>query len=103
MIMCSFFFFKQKTAYEISVRDWSSDVCSSDLTAGLFILEFSKKRLIESVCLNFRQVLMSDSHLDEQFRFIFYVEQTVVEPLHGNPNEPTGPGGSLDCRGSALE
>src|SRR5213594_2668542 len=26
-----FFFFKQKTAYEISVRDWSSDVCSSDL------------------------------------------------------------------------
>src|SRR5881227_4236873 len=26
-----FFFFKQKTAYEITVRDWSSDVCSSDL------------------------------------------------------------------------
>ena len=26
-----FFFFKQKTAYEISVSDWSSDVCSSDL------------------------------------------------------------------------
>src|ERR1044071_2861462 len=25
------FFFKQKTAYEISTRDWSSDVCSSDL------------------------------------------------------------------------
>src|SRR5213075_2639215 len=26
-----FFFFKQKTAYEITRRDWSSDVCSSDL------------------------------------------------------------------------
>src|SRR5213075_2487314 len=26
-------FFKQKTAYEITRRDWSSDVCSSDLTA----------------------------------------------------------------------
>src|SRR6059058_3719027 len=26
-----FFFFKQKTAYEVSLRDWSSDVCSSDL------------------------------------------------------------------------
>ena len=26
------FFFKQKTAYEIVSRDWSSDVCSSDLT-----------------------------------------------------------------------
>ena len=30
-----FFFFKQKTAYEISTRDWSSDVCSSDLEAQL--------------------------------------------------------------------
>ena len=27
----SFFFFKQKTAYEILRSDWSSDVCSSDL------------------------------------------------------------------------
>ena len=26
-----FFFFKQKTAYELCGRDWSSDVCSSDL------------------------------------------------------------------------
>src|SRR3546814_9818088 len=25
------FFFKQKTAYELSISDWSSDVCSSDL------------------------------------------------------------------------
>ena len=30
-IIFGFFFFKQKTAYEISSRDWSSDVCSSDL------------------------------------------------------------------------
>ena len=32
-----FFFFKQKTAYEMCGRDWSSDVCSSDLTAGTVI------------------------------------------------------------------
>src|SRR5213595_2600494 len=30
-----FFFFKQKTAYELTEGDWSSDVCSSDLVAGL--------------------------------------------------------------------
>src|SRR3546814_9408674 len=30
--MLSFFFFKQKTAYEMRISDWSSDVCSSDLT-----------------------------------------------------------------------
>src|SRR3546814_6806534 len=29
-----FFFFSQKTASEMRIRDWSSDVCSSDLTAG---------------------------------------------------------------------
>src|SRR3546814_14520708 len=28
---CIFFFFKQKTAYEMRISDWSSDVCSSDL------------------------------------------------------------------------
>src|SRR3546814_5491921 len=31
-----FFFFKQKTAYEMRISDWSSDVFSSDLFCGLF-------------------------------------------------------------------
>src|SRR3546814_4517076 len=31
MIYFLFFFFKQKTAYEMRISDWSSDVCSSDL------------------------------------------------------------------------
>src|SRR3546814_7175550 len=30
-MFCFFFFFKQKTAYEMRISDWSSDVCSSDL------------------------------------------------------------------------
>src|SRR3546814_1984461 len=39
MFLCIFFtafvfFFKQKTAYEMRISDWSSDVCSSDLTLG---------------------------------------------------------------------
>src|SRR3546814_6119007 len=33
-----FFFFKQKTAYEMRISDWSSDVCSSDLS-GQILLE----------------------------------------------------------------
>src|SRR3546814_8374697 len=33
-IICFFFFFKQKTAYEMRISDWSSDVCSSDLLVG---------------------------------------------------------------------
>src|SRR3546814_6762240 len=31
LFICLFFFFKQKTAYEMRISDWSSDVCSSDL------------------------------------------------------------------------
>src|SRR3546814_8871757 len=31
LILSCFFFFKQKTAYEMRISDWSSDVCSSDL------------------------------------------------------------------------
>src|SRR3546814_1041609 len=33
MLISAFFFFKQKTAYELRISDWSSDVCSSDLGA----------------------------------------------------------------------
>src|SRR3546814_4506682 len=33
-VYISFFFFKQKTAYEMRISDWSSDVCSSDLQCG---------------------------------------------------------------------
>src|SRR3546814_1819541 len=35
MIMTYFLFFKQKTAYEMRISDWSSDVCSSDLLGGI--------------------------------------------------------------------
>src|SRR3546814_4143674 len=31
LYLCFVFFFKQKTAYEMRISDWSSDVCSSDL------------------------------------------------------------------------
>src|SRR3546814_13808432 len=39
-----FFFFKQKTAYEMRISDWSSDVCSSDLL---------RKRLNEVAAIDF--------------------------------------------------
>src|SRR3546814_2041594 len=33
LVLCGVFFFKQKTAYEMRISDWSSDVCSSDLAS----------------------------------------------------------------------
>src|SRR3546814_4520026 len=35
MLCIGFFFFKQKTAYEMRISDWSSDVCSSDLNGTM--------------------------------------------------------------------
>src|SRR3546814_5425488 len=35
LVLFLFFFFKQKTAYEMRISDWSSDVCSSDLADGI--------------------------------------------------------------------
>src|SRR3546814_10937286 len=43
LLVSIFFFFKQKTAYEMRISDWSSDVCSSDLLVHAFatVLRFT--------------------------------------------------------------
>src|SRR3546814_9473294 len=60
----SCFFFKQKTAYEMRISDWSSDVCSSDLLtenpdeavdAGFF-----RARIAEAVCLRRESLRLDD-------------------------------------------
>src|SRR3546814_8096574 len=40
-----FFFFKQKTAYEMRISDWSSDVCSSDLELGAALQSAQARRV----------------------------------------------------------
>src|SRR3546814_4515452 len=41
-----FFFFKQKTAYEMRISDWSSDVCSSDLRKKLWTRRLTNCRVL---------------------------------------------------------
>src|SRR3546814_1927503 len=44
-----FFFFKQKTAYEMRISDWSSDVCSSDLfTVEPTVIELFASRILRT-------------------------------------------------------
>src|SRR3546814_5846957 len=43
-IMC--FFFKQKTAYEMRISDWSSDVCSSDLVVGVDVEDAGARTIL---------------------------------------------------------
>src|SRR3546814_3248776 len=40
LCMFCFFFFKQKTAYEMRISDWSSDVCSSDLDLRRILTDY---------------------------------------------------------------
>src|SRR3546814_2717249 len=56
-MMILFFFFKQKTAYEMRISDWSSDVCSSDLNTGAV-------RFKASVRCNSASVVFNVGHLD---------------------------------------
>src|SRR3546814_13361161 len=44
---CVFFCFKQKTAYEMRISDWSSDVCSSDLSADIPARPFPRRPSVE--------------------------------------------------------
>src|SRR3546814_7276546 len=48
VLFCVFFFFKRKTAYEMRISDWSSDVCSSDLEAVINELQdfFQKQSFV---------------------------------------------------------
>src|SRR3546814_16835249 len=39
MLIMNVLFYKQKTAYELRISDWSSDVCSSDLVTATMILD----------------------------------------------------------------
>src|SRR3546814_10484521 len=50
--MFVFFFFKQKTAYEMRISDWSSDVCSSDLIASKMKLSRGQisDQAIDQIC-----------------------------------------------------
>src|SRR3546814_11229045 len=52
LIVFIFFFFKQKTAYEMRISDWSSDVCSSDLPVEMGLLD----RIFERFALPLAQI-----------------------------------------------
>src|SRR3546814_19963678 len=77
--MCGFFVFKQKTAYEMRISDWSSDVCSSDLAK----LERSEKIV-------YRLVLVDASeHRElpgfEREQMVFIDTQAACQPPEVRP------------------
>src|SRR3546814_10541883 len=55
-----FFFFKQKTAYEMRISDWSSDVCSSDLQSHVPVSGAARADMAEDFRRLARQILGTD-------------------------------------------
>src|SRR3546814_6153924 len=49
LLLCYFFFFYQKTSYDLRISDWSSDVCSSDLALTVLIALAVAVRLVRPV------------------------------------------------------
>src|SRR3546814_10785439 len=58
-----FFFFKQKTAYEMRISDWSSDVCSSDLLPSVMT---SAGCLFDPVFVNLPQYEAMEDSLERE-------------------------------------
>src|SRR3546814_2212968 len=56
MICC---FFKQKTAYEMRISDWSSDVCSSDLALHAVLIDVAETRALPAA-----EGVVGDRHRD---------------------------------------
>src|SRR3546814_11280114 len=57
-----FFFFKQKTAYEMRISDWSSDVCSSDLFGDKHaVFDLADQRVARHLARRHREVARRDA------------------------------------------
>src|SRR3546814_9482413 len=101
MFCVFFFFFKQKTAYEMRISDWSSDVCSSDLderravSVDLVALEIDLDAAPASTAdvylrlhaLSHRLVAPNDLNLDGIFAHLPTVAWTTAGPMH--PDDAT--------------
>src|SRR3546814_4687759 len=71
--MCIFFFFKQKTAYEMRISDWSSDVCSSDLA----LTDETRRRLQKKFSDRYKVITTPDVELAENNILIFPQERAL--------------------------
>src|SRR3546814_12803894 len=72
-----FFFFKQKTAYEMRISDWSSDVCSSDLLPRLRGIV---DRLVGEAALRHELDLDGAAHRAAGRRMPFIAPVAIFEP-----------------------
>src|SRR3546814_15517254 len=68
-------FFKQKTAYEMRISDWSSDVCSSDLRPTS-IIAWSRNRTRRGI-----DGAMASHHARKRFGQHFLTDESVIDAI----------------------
>src|SRR3546814_9426215 len=86
-VMSSVFFFKQKTADELRISDWSSDVCSSDLLVHHTVERVgTAARVVDGFGTRgqpAKQRPTSDLGLGDEAHHVLAVQQHDIEPENG--------------------
>src|SRR3546814_16961071 len=91
----AFFFFKQKTAFEVRISDWSSDVCSSDLIDDIAYMKamipHHSMAILTSERAQIRDPevrLLADRIIDSQVREIHEMKRLIAElKVHPVPED----------------
>src|SRR3546814_5276417 len=81
--LCIVFFFKQKTAYEMRISDWSSDVCSSDLD----LLGLPIDRMAEF--LEWEWALIHAPDIDDRAAGVRAVKAYLLDAIEERRKRPT--------------
>src|SRR3546814_3228463 len=89
MYICfCFFFFKQKTAYEMRISDWSSDVCSSDLKVKRILTRWQQELPWNAVFFENHDGMRSVSRFGDDKRYHHQsatMLATLLSTLRGTP------------------
>src|SRR3546814_10202922 len=107
MLIFSVFFFKQKTAYEMRISDWSSDVCSSDLeVVGAEVVgqvQFCRGagRDADGGAVEFRKLAHAEALLHQKALAVVHVDTNPVELQLGVSR--IGPGGGAGQHVNAAD
>src|SRR3546814_9841950 len=91
--MLLFFFFKQKTAYEMRISDWSSDVCSSDLR---------KDEEMNEPIMQFFAFEHLPPHLQTVSQNFHSLAQNIVDNLPRNPERTVALRKLLESKDAAV-
>src|SRR3546814_2243996 len=98
MLFLSFFFFKQKTAYEMRISDWSSDVCSSDLNvAGATVVNRTVMQEARPVQHSVTQVSR------QQYANLHPNRQPAIRPATAQAAHASAPGPRIEPRSQRSE